>query len=459
MGTNTPDAKPAHSTGDRHADTDFRSILAVSIRRRHDWLVERILFYAERQGYARYLGASKAPWQLSVSGFSASMLEALENLRQLELSPDEDYRQEPTASFMLVEAERHRQRGTSLPIFLGLMKYYRQSYQDLADASELPAAGKAAARVWVDRFFDRAEIAFCNAWVASSGGSHLQAGERNSGCRITDEKNKDIRVADELARKERFLESVLNAIQDGISVLDADLNIIRVNAAMKRIHAQTLPLEGRKCFEAYYGHSQPCENCPTLRTIRSGRLESEEIVLHRGKDSKIYLEVFAFPMKDDQGRLLGVVDYVRNVTARKQVEQTLREHYQQYRRLFESCQLPILLIEPRSGGIVAANSEACRYYGYTREELTRLKITDINRLSKEAVMHEMHRALTQKKNSFNFQHRLSNGDIREVEVFSSPIVFEQQSLLCSFVLDVTERKILDIEKSAGKAVKKAGPAD
>ena len=162
--------------------------------------------------------------------------------------------------------------------------------------------------MWVDRFFDRVEIALCNAWTTSTD-------EKREG--LTERK----KIAEELARKERFLKGILDAIQDGISVLDDDLNILRVNEAMKGIYTAEASLEGKKCFEAYFGRSQPCDKCPTLRTLKSGRLESEEIVLHRKNKPPVFLEVFAFPMLDDDGRLTGAVDYVRNVTERKILEE------------------------------------------------------------------------------------------------------------------------------------------
>jgi PAS domain S-box-containing protein len=139
------------------------------------------------------------------------------------------------------------------------------------------------------------------------------------------------------------------------------------------------------------------------------------------KKPEVFLEVFAFPMLDDQGRVMGVVDYVRNVSARKRAEKAVQGHNQQYRKLFETSLLPILLIDPRTGAVVEANSEACRFYGYSYEKLTQLNIADINLLGKEAVMYEMQRVLDQGGNSLNFRHRLSNGEIREVEVFTGPI--------------------------------------
>ena len=571
MRMDLPDVKPTNSAKEINGEADFNTTFIELVRCHEDWLMDRILYYAKRQGYVRYTSTLKEAWRLSIAGLSASFLETLERLPDPELTPDEDFIKDPAAAFGLIEAKRHRQRGVSLSMFLGLMKYYRQSYQDLTEISGLSANDEARARRWVDRFFDRVEIAFCNAWADFRGADDRVVELQTANRSITNEKNKYLtvfesiataailladdlglvnlnraaarlfglestpgfhyyrgsenersarlkgnrpealapfweqlseelaafscaneevlefeksmdtamgrrcfnvrisrmldvsemfsgmvvlledlterkRIADELTEKERFLDSVLNTIQDGISVLDTDLNIMRVNEAMKRIHAESMPLEGKKCFEAYYGRSQPCNKCPTLRALRSCRLESEEIALVSDNSEKVFLEVFAFPMLDDQGRPMGVVDYVRNVTDRKRAEQAVQEHNQQYRDLFESCLLPILLIDPRTGAIVEANSAACGFYGYTHEKLTRLEITDIGILNKQAVLDAMHRALTKGRNTFNFRHRLSNGEIRDVEMFSGPIIFEQQSLLCSFVLDITERKVLEEER-------------
>jgi signal transduction histidine kinase len=54
-----------------------------------------------------------------------------------------------------------------------------------------------------------------------------------------------------LRESERFLRNVFDAIQDGISALDSDLNIIRVNQWMERMYAIRKPLVGRKCYAVY----------------------------------------------------------------------------------------------------------------------------------------------------------------------------------------------------------------
>lgn len=87
-----------------------------------------------------------------------------------------------------------------------------------------------------------------------------------------------------------------------------------------------------------------------------------------------------------------------------------------------------------------ANPSACLFYGYTKDELTKLKITDINTRSKKEIFMEMERAKSEKRNYFNFKHRLSNGVIKDVEVFSGPIIIRKKFPLCSVIHDISERK-------------------
>ncbi len=136
------------------------------------------------------------------------------------------------------------------------------------------------------------------------------------------------RVATENALKENenFLQIVLDAIQDGISVLDTDFNVIRVNTIMREWYAGKLPFEGKKkCYEAYHGRSEPCEICPTIKTIESGKLEKEQVPFIKAEGVAGTLELFTYPIKNDSGEIIGVVEHVRDITdqlkARKQLEE------------------------------------------------------------------------------------------------------------------------------------------
>lgn len=138
--------------------------------------------------------------------------------------------------------------------------------------------------------------------------------------------------------------------------------------------------------------------------------------------------------------LTFVSQYVANAIEHRRKEDELREGENRYRQMFENNRAVKLLIEPDTGRIVEANVAACEFYGYSRQELLRKRITDINVLSAEEVRKEMVLAAEQKRACFYFCHRLASGETRDVEVHSGPIEVKGTKLLFSIIHDITERK-------------------
>ncbi len=111
-----------------------------------------------------------------------------------------------------------------------------------------------------------------------------------------------------------------------------------------------------------------------------------------------------------------------------------------YLSLFDKSHSVMLLIDPNTGDIVAANAAACQYYQYSIQQITKMKILQINTLSSAEVFSEMQKARIENRNYFNFKHKLANGEIRHVEVYSSPISLSNQQFLYSIIHDISERK-------------------
>ena len=130
----------------------------------------------------------------------------------------------------------------------------------------------------------------------------------------------------------------------------------------------------------------------------------------------------------------------KSETECKRAEEELRESEQRYSSLFKNNHSVMLLIDPESGDIVDANPAACSFYGWTQEELTSMKITDINMLSNEQVFQEIQRAKSEKRMHFFFRHRLASEDVRDVEVCSGPIRLHGMQLLYSIIHDISKRK-------------------
>jgi PAS domain S-box-containing protein len=80
------------------------------------------------------------------------------------------------------------------------------------------------------------------------------------------------------------------------------------------------------------------------------------------------------------------------------------------------------------------------FYGYPRDTLLGMKIFDINQLLPNEVRRKMTAAGQQRHTYFVFPHRLANGEVRQVEVYSSPIEIEGRQVLLSIIHDITERR-------------------
>ena len=133
------------------------------------------------------------------------------------------------------------------------------------------------------------------------------------------------------------------------------------------------------------------------------------------------------------------------IETRKTVEKALRESEQRFRSLFERHRASMLLVDPDSGKIMDVNDAAVEFYGYSKAELCSMNISQINQLSIEEIGAACRSILEQKTNNFVFPHRLRSGEVRTVEVYSSPIELGGRVVLFSIVHDVTERKHAEAE--------------
>lgn len=121
----------------------------------------------------------------------------------------------------------------------------------------------------------------------------------------------------------------------------------------------------------------------------------------------------------------------------------LRESEERYRNIFEHTQSVMLVIDPESRSIVDANPAATSFYGWSHDELTSMKISAINTMDPDEQAEFMKLALTGFRSHFQFRHRLANGAIRDVDVFSGPIALGGTTMLLSIVHDISERKLID----------------
>ncbi len=124
-------------------------------------------------------------------------------------------------------------------------------------------------------------------------------------------------------KNKNFLSDVFSSIQDGISVLDKELNILLVNPVMENWYADKVPFIGKKCHEAYQCSTEPCKVCPVITSLKTQQL-AVEVVPKRSSNGEIigWFELYSFPMFDQENKeLIGAIEYVRDITGRRSAEE------------------------------------------------------------------------------------------------------------------------------------------
>jgi PAS domain S-box-containing protein/putative nucleotidyltransferase with HDIG domain len=187
------------------------------------------------------------------------------------------------------------------------------------------------------------------------------------------------------------------------------------------------------------------------QVIESGNLKTYEETIHVGERSPTF-STTKNALRDHCGEIIGLLGISRDITDRRKTEESLRESEERYSSLFQNNQAAMLLIDPQTERIIDANPAACSFYGWSRQELTAKRISEINVLSEEEVEREMQRARSKGIGHYHFRHRLASGELRDVEAYSGTIVTSGKPFLYSIIHDVTERRQRTRELEAITAV-------
>jgi PAS domain S-box-containing protein len=233
-----------------------------------------------------------------------------------------------------------------------------------------------------------------------------------------------------LAEENRLLDDVLRNFPEGFYVLDPDWRIIYLNPAV----AQSLGKTPDELLGVVIWEEFPEREADSRALLERALATHSTISVTTHDQRGFWRESTVFPVEE------GLAVISRDVTERKRAEETLRESEERFRTMFEGHGAPMLLMEPDSGRIHDANEAAARFYGYTREQLRAMNITQINELPPQEVAAERRKAVNLSQNTFVFRHRLKDGTRRWVEVHSSPVEVHGMPLLFSIIHDITDRK-------------------
>ncbi len=188
----------------------------------------------------------------------------------------------------------------------------KQTRQEKEVARELPVLRNDGSVFYAD----------ISAFPIEIGGRVLQVGFfRDVTDRMESEKALGQTQAD-FQETSQMLESLFNAIPDVLGIQDPDHGIIRYNkAGYEFLNLTQKDVHGKRCFELI-GRSVPCEVCATSEVYRTKEPARIEKFI---EDSGVWLEVRAYPVLDENGEIVRVIEHLRDITERKEARRSMEE--------------------------------------------------------------------------------------------------------------------------------------
>jgi PAS domain S-box-containing protein len=167
--------------------------------------------------------------------------------------------------------------------------------------------------------------------------------------------------------------------------------------------------------------------------VEDGQLYNVEYQGRHASGRVVPIEVSGTLVTDGRQQPVAIVSVVRDISERKQAELALRDSEEKYRQLFELESDAIFLIDNVTGQIFEVNSAATTLYGYTHDELLRLRNTDLSAEPERTrqAMAEQHQLIPMR------WHRRHDGTIFPVEITARHLVWRDRPVHIAAIRDIT----------------------
>ncbi|MDZ7723186.1 MAG: PAS domain S-box protein [candidate division KSB1 bacterium] len=126
----------------------------------------------------------------------------------------------------------------------------------------------------------------------------------------------------QLRAQEKLFQDMLKAVPDSISVHDTDLNIVYCNWNGFSAIPEDKRILNSKCYKTLRGYHKQCPDCRAGKVIQSKKTHRSEIELSDGK----WMDLRIIPLLDHNGNCTHFVEWVRDISDRKQLEQQQRDY-------------------------------------------------------------------------------------------------------------------------------------
>ncbi|MBF8435844.1 PAS domain-containing protein [Halanaerobiaceae bacterium Z-7014] len=235
--------------------------------------------------------------------------------------------------------------------------------------------------------------------------------------------------------KNLLFSSTLESIQDGIIVLDSDFRIRYANSKIKEWYSLDKSLIGENCYQVLKDSETRCESCPSEESFKSGRVEKTITSIEQSNQTK-QLEVYSYPMLDDNNNIHGSVSFYRDITEYLKQKKLLEMN----KFFVDNADLLILRVSPE-GKVEYANQTALTKLNYSKEEFIGSSVANFI-FTEEFVPRNKFWNKIKEEGSITYERNFikKDGSSFPVEITSQYFSYKDQEHEFVFIQDISKRK-------------------
>ena len=261
---------------------------------------------------------------------------------------------------------------------------------------------------------------------------------------LSSDNTKRWKAEQEVHQKNEFIQTVLDNLPVGIALNSiSNGNVTYTNKRFEEIYGWTKEEISNTAvfFEKVFPEKGYRDEISKriLEDLGSGdpnRMKWDNVIITQKDGGHRVINAVNIPMSKQDTMVSTVID----ITDIKQAEEAVHEGEALFSSLFYNNNSVMIIVDPKTQTLIDVNQAAERFYGWSRNEMIGMSVSEINMLSTNKVGSILQDVSAQGKATHNLQHRIKGGAVRDVEVIASRITLKKKHYIHAIVYEVTQKK-------------------
>ncbi len=256
-----------------------------------------------------------------------------------------------------------------------------------------------------------------------------------------------------LREAEKSAEALINATTDAAILMDSNAIVLTVNKIMaNRFNMTVSEMLGKSLYELFPNDDYSFRRAK-ITEIALSKIPGTFLDFRDG----MWLENSVFPLIDDNGNLSKVALFSRDITEKKNAEDSLNLQKAFMQKLFDEAPVAIAIVD-NNWRIIRINYEFEQLFGYSDHETISNPIDEL--IIPDDRRYELNELKTlspkQRSRSLETIRRTKSGELKNVVLITKPIILDNNNIaLFAMYIDITALKKAELALVHSEAKYKA----